>query len=122
MPEPLGWPAIIGMVGGVIGFLGGIASFGDRFYKGRPVGSITTQNSYGQPIVHVRIKNTTAYDVLVTYASELQGVYAAIPAEVAEGLHLERRRIEQLLTETREVTTWLEQREQAATIAGLYGQ
>lgn len=38
MAEPLGWPAIIDMVGGVVGMLGGIASFRDSFYKGRLVG------------------------------------------------------------------------------------
>jgi energy-coupling factor transporter ATP-binding protein EcfA2 len=53
--------------------------------------------------------------------SELGSVYASIPAEVAEALHLERRQIEQLLGDTREVTTWLGQREQAASIEGLYG-
>jgi len=54
--------------------------------------------------------------------TELESVYAAIPAEVAEGLRLERRHIEQLLADTREVTTWLEQREQAASIQALYGK
>jgi hypothetical protein len=41
---------------------------------------------------------------------------------VAEALRLERRQIEQLLASTQEVTVWLEQREQAASIAGLYGK
>jgi energy-coupling factor transporter ATP-binding protein EcfA2 len=53
--------------------------------------------------------------------NELESVYASIPPEVAERLLLERRQIEQLLRDTREVTVWLEQREQAASIAGLYG-
>ena len=53
--------------------------------------------------------------------SELEGVYASIPAEAARQMHLERRQIENLLGDTRKVTTWLEQREQAASIAGLYG-
>ncbi len=54
--------------------------------------------------------------------SELDHAYASIPAEVAEALRLERRQVEQLLGETREVAVWLEQREQAASIAGLYGK
>lgn len=54
--------------------------------------------------------------------SELESVYASIPAEVAGALHLERRQSEQLLRDTREVAAWLEQREQAASIAGLYGK
>jgi hypothetical protein len=52
----------------------------------------------------------------------LEGTYAAIPETVAEGLRGERRRVEQLLAETREVAAWLGQREQAASIAGLYGK
>ncbi|MCI0459209.1 MAG: hypothetical protein L0Z62_19815, partial [Gemmataceae bacterium] len=55
-------------------------------------------------------------------ADELEQVYAGLPARVAEDLLKERRRVEQLLGETREVTGWLEQREQAASIAGLYGR
>ncbi len=54
--------------------------------------------------------------------SELQSAYATIPADVAEMLRQERRQVEQLLGETREVAVWLEQREQAASIAGLYGK
>ena len=54
--------------------------------------------------------------------TELESVYATIPAEVAEGLRLERRQIEELLRDTREVTVWLQQREQAASIDALYGK
>jgi hypothetical protein len=53
---------------------------------------------------------------------DLENGYAAIPAEVATALELERRQIEQLLENTREVTAWLERREQAASVAGLYGE
>lgn len=52
---------------------------------------------------------------------ELARGYAGIPASVADALKQERRQVEQLLTETREVATWLAEREQAASIAGLYG-
>jgi hypothetical protein len=69
------WPALIGLVGGLFGLAGGITSFYDRFYKGRPVGSLTTENSIGNTVVYVRIKNTTNYDVMVTYANERKGVY-----------------------------------------------
>jgi energy-coupling factor transporter ATP-binding protein EcfA2 len=54
--------------------------------------------------------------------NELESAYRLIPTEVAQGLHLERRQIEHLLSDTREVTAWLGQREQAASIAGLYGK
>jgi hypothetical protein len=52
---------------------------------------------------------------------ELSGVYQPIPAEVAEQVREERRQVEQLLAHTREVASWLEQRERSADIEGLYG-
>jgi energy-coupling factor transporter ATP-binding protein EcfA2 len=54
--------------------------------------------------------------------AELEQIYGRVPEEVAEALKVERRKVEHLLSETREVTGWLEQREQAASIAGLYGK
>jgi hypothetical protein len=54
--------------------------------------------------------------------SELQNVYAPIPGDMAQMLQQERRQVGQLASQTGEVASWLEQREQAATIAGLYGQ
>jgi hypothetical protein len=53
--------------------------------------------------------------------TELENAYASIPADMAEILRKERRRVEQLAKQTREVAAWLAQREQAASIAGLYG-
>jgi hypothetical protein len=53
---------------------------------------------------------------------ELQGAYLPIPSDVAEELRRERRQVEQLRSKTREVAVWVEQREQAANITGLYGQ
>jgi hypothetical protein len=53
--------------------------------------------------------------------AELKALYAGIPMEVAEALRQERRQIGELLGETSEVAIWLEQREQAAQIGGLYG-
>ncbi len=53
--------------------------------------------------------------------SELESAYAPIPVDLADTLQAERRQILHLLGETRDVTNWLEQREQAASIAGLYG-
>jgi energy-coupling factor transporter ATP-binding protein EcfA2 len=53
--------------------------------------------------------------------AEMQQVYANLPGDVAEALKAERHEVEQLLGEVREVAGWLRQREQAASIAGLYG-
>jgi energy-coupling factor transporter ATP-binding protein EcfA2 len=54
--------------------------------------------------------------------TELESVYAEVPGVIAEKLLAERRKVEQILGDTKEVTSWLEQREQAASIAGLYGK
>jgi hypothetical protein len=52
---------------------------------------------------------------------ELSEVYRPIPAEVADGLRNERRQVEKILAEAREVAAWLGQRERSADIEGLYG-
>lgn len=53
---------------------------------------------------------------------ELEGVYLPIPGEVAEALRKERKEVEKIVGEDREVATWLDQRERSASIAGLYGR
>jgi hypothetical protein len=53
--------------------------------------------------------------------TELESAYAPIPGDVALIVRQERRQVEQLATQTREVASWLEQREHDASIAGLYG-
>jgi hypothetical protein len=53
---------------------------------------------------------------------ELEGAYRGIPEAVASDLQAERRQVEQMLGETHEVQGWLERREQAASINGLYGK
>jgi hypothetical protein len=52
---------------------------------------------------------------------DLEQVFLELPGGVADALQKERRQIEQMLGEVREVSGWLEKREQAASIAGLYG-
>jgi hypothetical protein len=53
--------------------------------------------------------------------TELAQVYARLPGDMARALHSERDQVEHLLREVGEVSGWLRQREQAASIAGLYG-
>ena len=53
---------------------------------------------------------------------ELENVYGPVPADVAAVLEAERRQVEKLAGETREVSSWLKQREQSASVAGLYGK
>ncbi|MGH7225035.1 MAG: hypothetical protein ACRELF_17570, partial [Gemmataceae bacterium] len=52
---------------------------------------------------------------------ELESIYAPIPGDVAQALREERRQIEKIDAETAEVASWLQQREQSASITGLYG-
>jgi energy-coupling factor transporter ATP-binding protein EcfA2 len=52
----------------------------------------------------------------------LLGGYAAIPVDLAEELRGERRKVEDLVKEVREVFAWLEQRQQSASVTGLYGK
>jgi len=47
--------------------------------------------------------------------------FASIPKDRAEALVQERRDAEKLIAEVREVSSWLEQRQQAANVTGLYG-
>lgn len=52
---------------------------------------------------------------------EMKSIYLPVPQQVAEALHAERKQIDQLIAESREVADWLRERERAATIAALYG-
>ncbi|MBY0230431.1 MAG: GTPase domain-containing protein [Gemmataceae bacterium] len=53
---------------------------------------------------------------------ELEDAYSGVPADVAAKLLAERKQAEKLGGEVAEVASWLAKREQAASIAGLYGQ
>lgn len=54
--------------------------------------------------------------------TELKNTYSVIPDDVARSLQDERRQVEKLIGEVREVAAWLEERQQSANIAGLYGK
>ncbi len=53
---------------------------------------------------------------------ELEGAYLPIPMDIADAIQRERKQVEQLQRQTREVSKWVEQREEAANISGLYGR
>jgi len=53
---------------------------------------------------------------------ELEGVYGPVPDDVAALLQAERRQVEKLAAETRDVSSWLRHREESASVAGLYGK
>ncbi|MBY0523769.1 MAG: 50S ribosome-binding GTPase [Gemmataceae bacterium] len=51
----------------------------------------------------------------------LSRAYSAIPTDLADELRGERRKVEDLVGKVKDVSSWLEQRQQAATVASLYG-
>lgn len=53
---------------------------------------------------------------------ELRRAFAPIPAEVAAQVAEERRQVEYLVTEAKQVADWLREREQKARITDLYGR
>lgn len=73
------------------------------------------------PISWPAIRGTFQRRLAQRLEDELSGVYRTIPETVAQSLEAERKLIDQLMAESREVADWLNEREQAANIAGLYG-
>src|SRR5207248_477581 len=53
--------------------------------------------------------------------AELGRVYLPIPGEIAAALKDERKQVDQLIVDTKQVTDWLAERQQAAHVAELYG-
>lgn len=51
--------------GAIVGFVGGSIVLFDRYYKGRPIASLSTMDDEGTRRICIRIKNTTAYDIAV---------------------------------------------------------
>jgi hypothetical protein len=55
----------IGEIGGIVGLISAGIVWMDRYYKGRPVVSLTTQSASGKTLICIRITNTTPYDVAI---------------------------------------------------------
>ncbi len=53
---------------------------------------------------------------------ELAAVYGPIPVQTAEALLAERAKVDELLSEVKEVRAWLDARQTAASISSLYGK
>ena len=53
---------------------------------------------------------------------ELAAVYSPIPVQTAEALLAERAKVDELLLEVKEVRSWLDARQTAASISSLYGK
>ena len=73
------------------------------------------------PLRWPKIRSHFKKELLARIRQELDATYAPIPGDVAGFLLAERREVEKLLTETREVGEWLTKREESAGITGLYG-
>src|SRR6185295_17318004 len=74
------------------------------------------------PLRWQAIRDEFQRQLTATLHTELVSVYEGIPQSVAEQLMVERRRIEQLLHDTKEVQSWLQQREKAASVDSMYGR
>jgi hypothetical protein len=73
------------------------------------------------PLRWAAIRGEFQHRLEARLTEEMENVYDPLPGQVAEALRAERQQVEQLLGETHEVAGWLRQREQAASITGLYG-
>jgi hypothetical protein len=58
----------------------------------------------------------------VRMADELGRAYLTIPAEVSAAIADERKQVDVLVAETKQVSAWLAERQQAARVAELYGK
>ena len=73
------------------------------------------------PVRWSSVRDEFRRQLVARLESELQAVYGPIPQETAEALLRERARVDELLASVREVRTWLEARQTAASVSGLYG-
>jgi hypothetical protein len=73
------------------------------------------------PVRWSAVRDEFRRQLVTRLEAELQAVYGPIPGETAEALIRERARVDELLASVREVGTWLETRQTAASVAGLYG-
>ena len=55
-------------------------------------------------------------------AAELGRAYLAIPGEVAAAVREERKQVDELVSEAKQVSEWLAERQQAARVEELYGK
>jgi hypothetical protein len=56
---------VFSTLGAIVGFVGGGIVLFDRYYKGRPIASLSMMDDEGTRRICIRIKNTTAYDIAV---------------------------------------------------------
>ncbi len=73
------------------------------------------------PLRWAKIRGNFKKELGARIKLELDNTYAPVPGDLAELLLTERKEVEKLLAQTREVGEWLTRREESAGITGLYG-
>jgi energy-coupling factor transporter ATP-binding protein EcfA2 len=73
------------------------------------------------PVRWAAVREEFRRQLVTRLEAELTAVYGQIPVETAEALLRERARMDELLSAVKEVRAWLDARQTAASITGLYG-
>jgi len=73
------------------------------------------------PVRWPAIRNDFRRQLETRLAAELEAVYRPIPDEIAAALRDERKQVDGLVAETKQVGDWLAERQQAARVGELYG-
>jgi energy-coupling factor transporter ATP-binding protein EcfA2 len=74
------------------------------------------------PVRWPNIRNEFRRQLGTRIAAELNRSYLPIPGEVATAIDAERKQVDTLIAETKHVSDWLTERQQAARVAELYGK
>jgi hypothetical protein len=74
------------------------------------------------PLRWAAIRNEFHHLIESRLHRDLEQAYVNVPLEVAKALNEERKQVAELVGEAHEVLDWLEKREQAASIAAMYGR
>ena len=74
------------------------------------------------PVRWATVRDEFREQLVTRLEAELKAVYLPIPEETAEALLRERGRVDDLLAAVRDVRAWLEARQTAAHVGGLYGK
>jgi 50S ribosome-binding GTPase len=74
------------------------------------------------PVRWSAIRNEFHHRLQTKLGEEFERTYLPIPQETADAIAAERKTVDELLAQTDEVSAWLAEREQAASIGELYGR
>jgi energy-coupling factor transporter ATP-binding protein EcfA2 len=73
------------------------------------------------PVRWAAVREEFRQQLVTRLEAELRALYGPIPADTAQALLQERAKVDELLTSVREVRTWLDERQTASSVAGMYG-